>query len=157
MPSLRVFSLIVGVASSFAGCSRAQTAFEQVQICAGDERGVAQLKSLMRAVAQSENLQFIDNSAQQAQDLKDTGADKALKRDVSHAIDLRIEGEGGLGVTAGNFGLPPYQVGLGFTEGRDPATAHRVANHLISSLSHRWNVQRVPSNQGILPMKGCGA
>jgi len=64
MPSFRVFSLIAGVASCFAGCSGAQSAFEQVQMCVGDERGVAELKSLMRSVAQSENLQFIDNSAQ---------------------------------------------------------------------------------------------
>jgi len=155
--SLRVFSLIVAVASCFAGCSGAQSAFEQVQVCVGDERGVTELRSVMRAVAQSENLRFIDNSAQQAQDLKDVGADKALKRDVSRAIDLHIEGESGLGVTAGNLGLPDYQVGLGFTEGRDPAKAHRLANRLISSLSQHWNVQRVPSSQGILPMKGCGS
>ena len=157
MPSFRAFSLIAGVASCFAGCSGAQNAFEQVQMCIGDERGVAELESLMRSAAQSENLQFIDNSAQQAQDLKDVGADKALKRDVSRAIDLHIEGESGLGVTAGNLGLPPYQVGLGFTEGRDPAKAHRLANRLISSLSQHWTVQRVPSSQGILPMKGCGS
>jgi hypothetical protein len=111
----------------------------------------------MRSVAQSENLQFIDNSTQQAQELKDVGADKAFNRDVSGAIDLHIEGENGLGVTAGNLGLPPYQVGLGFTEGRDPTEAHRLANRLIGSLSQHWNVQRVPSNQGILPMKGCGS
>lgn len=157
MPSLRVFSLIVGVATCFAGCARARSAFEQVQMCVGDEQGIAELKSVMRAVAQSENLRFIDNSDQQAQDVKDVGADKALKRDVSRAIDLHIEGESGLGVTAGNLGLPAYQVGLGFSEGRDPGKAHRLANRLIYSLSQHWNVQRVPSSQGILPMKGCGS
>jgi hypothetical protein len=157
MPTLRVFSLIAGVASCVAGCAGAQSAFEQVQMCVGNERGVAELKRVMRSVAQSENLQLIDNSAQQAQNLKEVGADRPLKRDVSRAIDLHIEGESGLGVTAGNLGLPPYQVGLGFTEGRDPAKAHRLANHLISRLSQRWDVQRVPSSEGIFPMKGCGS
>lgn len=157
MPSLRVFSLIVGVANCFAGCAGAQSAFEQVQMCVGDERGVAELKSVMRAVAQSENLRFIDNSDEQAKDVKDVGADKALERNVSRAIDLHIEGESGLGVTAGNLGLQQYQVGLGFTEGRDPAKAHRLANRLITSLSQHWNVQHVPSSQGILSMRGCGS
>ena len=157
MPFVRVFSLVVGIAVCFAGCSPAQRAFEQVRICVGDERGVAELKNVMQAVAQSENLQFIDNSAQQAQDLKEIATDRALKRDMFHAIDLHIEGESGLGVTAGNLGLPPYQVGLGFTEGRDAAKARQLANHLISSLSQHWSVQRVPSSQGISPMKGCGA
>lgn len=128
-----------------------------MQICVVDERGVAEVKNVMRAVARSENLQFIDNSAQEAHDLKDTGADKALKRDASHAVDIHIEGENGLGVTAGNLGLPPYQVGVGFTEGSDPPKARRLANHLITSLSQRFNVQPVPSNEGMLPMKGCGA
>lgn len=152
MAAVRVFFLIVAMYVSLTACSREQSAFEQVQICAEDERGVAELKNVMQAVAQAENLRFIDNSPSQTRDLGKVGAD----RDVSHAIDLHIEGEGGLGVTAGNLGLPTYQVGLGFTEGSDPAKARHLANHLISGLSQHWSVQRVPSSQGILPMRGCG-
>lgn len=157
MPCVRVFLLIVVIAVCFAGCSGAQRTFEQVQLCVRDERGVAELKNVMQAVALSQNFQFLDNSAPQANVLKNIGADRALKRDVSHAIDLHVEGESGLGVTAGNLGLPPYQVGVGFTAGSNAVKARQLANNLISSLSQHWNVQRVPSSQGILPMKGCGA
>jgi hypothetical protein len=93
----------------------------------------------------------------QARSLKEIGADKALKSDLSQTIDLHIEGKGGLGVTAGNLGLPPHQVGLGFTAGSDAAKARRLATNLTSSLSQHWSVQRVPTSQGVLPMTGCGA
>jgi hypothetical protein len=109
----------------------------------------------MSAVAASEKLHFIDNSASQARDLEDIEAGKALKSDASWAIDFHIEGPKGLGVTAGNLGLPPYQVGLGFTDGADPAKARRLANLLIASLSQRWHVDRVPTDQGIMPSRAC--
>ena len=144
-------------AQALNGCSRAQEAFETVQICVGNEQGVAALKNVMVAVARSEGLQFIDNSAQQASDMKAIDADKALKRDVALAIDFRIEGPNGLGVTAGNLGLPPYQVGMGFTEGDDGPKAHQLADRLIGTLSQRWDVQRFTHGKGVMPMKACGA
>jgi hypothetical protein len=141
---------------TLGGCSRAQESFLSVQTCVADQQGVAELKDMMRSTAQSEGLQFIDNSAQQASALKDVGADKALKRDVSRAIDVHIEGKDGLGVTAGNLGLPPYQVALGFTEGADPAKAHRLSDRLVQTLSQRWHVEVVPAGEGAMPMKTCG-
>jgi hypothetical protein len=124
-------------------------------MCVVNDRGVAELKTLMRAAAASENLQFIDNSANAASDLKEIGADKLLHRDASLAIDVHIEGEHGLGATAANLGLPPYQVSLGFTEGRDPAKAHRLSKQLIEALSKHWRVEAIPSGKGAMPMKSC--
>jgi len=145
------------MAVSLNGCTRAQEAFETVQICVGNERGVADLKRAMMTVAEAEGLQFIDNSAQQRMELKAIEADKALNRDAASAIDFHIEGKSGMGATAGNLGLPPYQIGLGFTEGDDPAKAHQLADRLINALSQRWAVQRIPHGEGVLPMKTCGA
>lgn len=155
MPAVRMLSLIVAAEVVLTGCSRTQSAFEQVQICVEDARGLAELKKLMEAVSQAENLHFIDNSASQARQLSDVGAGRALGHDVSHAIDLHIEGEDGLGVTATNLGLPTYQVGLGFAEGSDPTKARHLADHLVGRLSQHWSVQPVPSDQGIVPMKDC--
>jgi hypothetical protein len=124
-------------------------------MCVVDERGVAELKGLMRATAASEHLRFIDNSAQQSSDSKSIGTDKLLKR-ASLAIDVHIEGKGGMGVTAGNLGLPPYQVALGFTEGSDAAKAHQLSARLIQALSQRWQVETIPAGKGALPMKRCG-
>lgn len=155
--ALRVLLLMIGAAMALNGCSRAKEAFETAQICVGNQQGVAALKSVMAAAAQSEGLRFIDNSAQQAGDLKAIGADEVLKRDVALAIDFHIEGTNGLGVTAGNLGLPPFQVGMAFTEGNDPPKAHRLADQLIGALSQRWNVQRLAPGTSVLPMKTCGA
>jgi hypothetical protein len=125
-------------------------------MCVVDDRGVAELKDLMRATAASEHLQFIDNSAQQGHELKAVGADKLLKRDASLAIDLHIEGNNGMGVTAGNLGLPPYQVAFGFTEGSDAAKAHELSARLIQALLRRWRVETIPAGKGATPMQSCG-
>ena len=135
------------------GCAGPQEAFQNVQLCIADERGVLELKRIMRAVAQSKNLEFIDNSARQGENLKAMGADKALGRDASRAIDVHIEGENGMGVTAGNLGLPEYQVALGFTEGTNPSMARVLSNELIKALSQRWHVEVVPLGKGAMPMK----
>lgn len=137
-------------------CSPAKESFRSVQMCVVDSRGVAELKALMRATAASEHLQFIDNGAEQGSELRAMGADKLLKRDASLAIDLHIEGNDGMGVTAGNLGLPPYQVALGFTEGSDVAKAHRLSARLIQALSQRWQVETIPAGKGAMPMKSCG-
>lgn len=154
--SIILLSSLISVVPLCHGCSPAQEAFGVIETCVVDQRGVEELKSVMRAVAQAENLKFIDNSAQQVSDIKTIGADKLLKRNLSLAIDLHIEGKGGMGVTAGNLGLAPYQVALGFTEGSDPAKAHRLSDRLVKALSRRWHVQTVPKGEGVGPMKSCG-
>ena len=138
------------------GCAGAQESFQTVQVCVDNQRGLDDLKSVMVTVAHSEGLQFIDNSAQQAADLKVIGADKALKRDAAHAVDFHIEGSSGLGATAGNLGLSPYQIGVGVTEGNDPAKAHKLAESLVRALSRRWVVLKISLAEGIQPMKSCG-
>jgi len=137
-------------------CSRAQESFLSLQMCVFDENGIDQLKSVMHTLAKSENLKFIDNSAATGQALKNIGADKAMSRDASLAVDLHIEGQGGLGVTAGNLGLPPYQIALGFTEGSEPGRAHKLAHHVVQALSKRWQVEQVAQGKGVFPMKTCG-
>ncbi|GAO40615.1 hypothetical protein SCH01S_49_00290 [Sphingomonas changbaiensis NBRC 104936] len=109
----------------------------------------------MRQIAQSENLRFIDGSAKTADALKVMGADKYLKSDPARSINVGIVGDRGMGVTAGNLGLPPYQVALGFTEGSDAAKAHRLSSHLVAALSQYWNVEIVPKGRGASPMKAC--
>jgi hypothetical protein len=148
--------VIASLALILQGCSKMQESFLTVQTCLVDQAGVIQFKSMMRSVAKVEDLKYIDNSAHQGASLKTMEADKLLKRDAALAIDVHIEGPGGMGVTAGNLGLPPYQVALGFTEGSDAAKAHRLSDRLVQALSQRWRVETVPQGKGALPMKTCG-
>jgi hypothetical protein len=150
------FISLVAFAFILQGCTKMQESFMTAQACLVDQMGVLQFKSIMRSIAKLEDLNYIDNSAQHGSDLKQIGADKLLKRDAALAIDVHIEGEGGIGVTAGNLGLPPYQIALGFTEGSDAARAHRLSDRLVQALSQQWHVEILPQGRGVLPMKMCG-
>ena len=156
MRYLKVVIALSAVALTASKCSRAQDAFLTAQLCVVDAAGVDELRTVMRTVAQSEGLEFIDNSETTRRALKDIGADKASKNDAAALIiDFHIEGKRGLGVTAGNFGLPTYQIALGFTEGVNASKARRLANHLIQALSQRWRVETVPRATGVFPMSSC--
>ena len=147
---------MMGMIMALQGCSRAQESFLSVEMCVVDQAGVLQLKNIMRDIARSENLEFIDNSAQQKSDLQAMGADKLLKRDATRAIDLHIEGRQGMGATAGNLGLPSYQVAIGFTEGANPVAGRRLSDRLVKALSQHWHVEVIPKGKGAFPMRSCG-
>lgn len=62
---------------------------------------------------------FIDNSAQTQADLQRIGVNSPPFPEGEPLINMGINGPGGVGVTAGNLGLPGYRVALGFTEGTE--------------------------------------
>lgn len=138
------------------GCSRTQEAFLSIQICLIDQQGVVKFLDIMQEVAKAENLTFIDSSAKTAAELKMIDPNKDAKRDLFRIIHVGIEGSGGMGVTAGNLGLPAYQIALGFTEGDDAVKAHQLSKRLVATLSQYWLIETVPAGQGALPLKACG-
>lgn len=138
-----------------AKCSPAQTEFLVVQVCLADQTEIVELAEAMREVARAEGLRFTDGSAETANYLKSVRDKGLVQLDHIPTINMGIEGDYGLGVTAGNLGLPSNQVALGFTAGRNSAKAHKLANHLVRLLSKRWRVQRVPEGQGSLPITSC--
>lgn len=153
---IKLLGAMASLALILQGCSKMQEPFLMVQMCIVDQTGVAQLKGVMRSIAKLEDLTYIDNSAQQGANLKTMGADKLLKQDAALAIDVYLKGKGGMWVSAGNLGLPPYQIALGFTEGTDAAKAHRLSDRLVKALAQLWHIETVPQGKGALPMKTCG-
>ncbi len=117
---------------------------------------MSQFLGVMREVAKAESLKFADGSAKTGVELKTIGADNYLKRNPALTINVGIEGDGGMGVTADNLGLPPYQVALGFTAGSDAIKAHQLSDRLVKALSQQWRVETVPQGQGVSPMSSCG-
>ena len=136
-------------------CSRAQEAFLTVQVCLAGKGGVAQFEKILREVAHSEELTFVDNSAATKDYLQDVRDKGLVKLDHAPTINMSIEGKRGLGVTAGNIGLPTNQVAIGFTAGANATKAHKLADHLVQALSQLWQVQTVPKGQGVFPMNSC--
>jgi hypothetical protein len=125
-------------------------------MCLVDQRGVEQFLEIMRGIAKSENLKFIDDSLDAAESLRVMGADKRLNFDSAFTIHVGIKDKGDVLAMGGNIGLPPYQVTLGFGEGNDEAKAHRLSDKLIKAFSQQWHVEKVPEGKGSLPMKTCG-
>jgi len=148
--------MAMGISIFLDGCGRSQEAFLTVGVCAGDQGGVEQVLETMRATAKSAGLKFIDQSAETRANLENVDANKSLKYGADSLVDAHIEGAGGMGVTASNLGLPPFQIALGFTAGSDSAKGHHLADQLVRALSERWHVQKIPEGEGVRPLKECG-
>ncbi|TBR36723.1 hypothetical protein EYV96_12455 [Dyella terrae] len=106
--------------------------------------------STMKEIAHSEKMSFVDRS-------KETQADLVrLKKDPGYRlINIGVEREDGVGLSAGNLGLSQYEVAIGFSEGSNPAQAHQFADLVVETLKRKWDIHVVPSDRGALPMKGC--
>jgi len=122
-----------------------------VQICLGNEQGLKDFTDRMRSVARSEQMTFVDGSSDTKKDLETMGA----LRQAGPIIHMGVEREDGLGLTAGNIGLPGFQVAVGFSEGSNPPEAHAFAKRVIDLLETQWRVETVPPGKGALPLKSC--
>jgi hypothetical protein len=147
---------LLALAGALAGCGEGKHPFLIAQICLGDAENLATFTREMRIIAQAENMRFIEGSAE-------TKADLAVidPEGISHELDgpvihMGVERGDGMGVDAGNLGLPGYQVALGFSEGSSPDEARRFARTVVSRLARRWHVKTVPPGVGAQPMRGCG-
>lgn len=148
---LRV-AVMIALTGALCGCPEGKRPFKIVQLCLGDQKNLTQFANILKSVAQSESMAFIDGSASTARDLKEIG----VKIDPSAPIiNLGVERKDGMGLIAGNLGLPNYQVALGFSEGSDSAEAHRFADTVVRKVSEQWHVLVVPAGRGALPLTTC--
>jgi hypothetical protein len=155
MKSYIFCAVVIILSGVLYGCTQGKRPFLIVQVCLRDEQNLALFTSMMKSIAQSERMSFIDRSAATESELRSTDhvLDK-LKQDTP-IVNLGIEGKGGVGMSAGNLGLPNYQVALGFSEGSDPPGAHAFSDRVVSRLKARWHVETVPAGKGAFPLKTC--
>ena len=156
-PSFWTLCITVGASILIAGCGATQHNNRIVQFCLHDTAGLDDLRSVMRSFADAQSMAFIDNSAQTQADLQRIGVDSPPLPEGEPLINMGINGPGGLGVTAGNLGLPGYQVALGFTEGPDAAKGKAFADALVRQLDQRWELVEVPNpdERGAFPLPNC--
>jgi hypothetical protein len=156
-PSFWTLCITVGASILIAACGAAQRNNRIVQFCLHDTAGIDDLRSVMRSFADAQSMTFIDNSAQTQADLERIGAKSPPLPKGEPLINMGINGPGGLGVTAGNLGLPGYQVALGFTEGNDATKGIAFTNALIRELDQRWELVEVPNpdERGAFPLPNC--
>jgi len=150
----RVFCL-VAIGAFVAGCSSGKRPFLLVQGCLGDAAGVDAFVVEMTQIARDESLRFIDGSSNVEIELNASGYDGQERTHGSKVLHLGIVRPDGSGVTAGNIGLPGFEVALGFSEGSDAKAAMAFATRVVERLERQWRWQVVPQGQGALPMGGC--
>jgi len=147
-----VTAILVGLLS---GCSSGKPPALMVQLCLQDDQGVSDFLGLMQSVAASEQMKFVDVSADTQEKLKVIHAKYAKLATPSSVINVDIETADGLIVTADNIDLPTYQVSVDFTGYLSPTDKQRFIDILIPKLRARWQVDTVPAGVRPFPMTSC--
>jgi hypothetical protein len=141
---------LIPLLGMLSGCGEGKRPFLMVQTCLGDERNVVLFENMLRIIAQSKNMTYLDGSKKTQDGLA------RLKASPSYRlIYVGVDRNDGMGLYAGNLGLSAYEVAIGFSEGSNPSEAHQFANLVVRTLKERWRVDVVPQGQGALPMNGC--
>lgn len=151
MRSCIVSAVLISLLFMLHGCAPGKRPFLIVQLCLGDERNLADFSSMMRSIAQSEGMKFVDGSAETKKDLKIMSA----PHQTGPVINMGFDREDGVGLMAGDLGSPDYQVAVGFSEGSNPTGAHAFADRVVGRLKTRWHVDNVPAGKGAFPMRTC--
>jgi hypothetical protein len=148
-------SITLMLAGLLSGCPSGKPQALMVQLCLQDDQGVSDFLNVMQSVAASENMNFVDVSADTQEKLKTIHAKYAKLATPSSVINVDIESGDRLVVTADNIDLPTYQVSVDFTGNLSPADKQRFVDILIPRLRAQWLVDTVPVGIRPFAMKSC--
>lgn len=139
--------LLLCLLSLLSGCGKRGF---QVQVCLGDEQNVAVFKDMMKSIARSQHMKYIDGSAATQKYLTVIKANPDYR-----LINIGLEGKDDLYMDATNLGLSAYEVSVGFAQGTNHAEVHRFADTVVSALKTKWHVYSVPPDRGAFPLAAC--
>jgi hypothetical protein len=126
-----------------------------IELCVRNDQGLADFVDIMRSIAVSEHMMFVDGGAQTQQELRVVGS-KFEKLDTPGSVlNFGLERGNDPVIMGDNLGLPQYQIVLGFSGNAEPAEMHRLANVVEQRLGELWQVITVPDGTGALPMNTC--
>lgn len=101
----------------------------------------------MKIISESNEMKFIDRSEVSQKELAN------LKVNPDYPlINISAKDKNRVGWGASNFSLSAYEVVIGFSEGSDPAYARIFAQKVINQLGTEWQVYKVPSGRGAMPI-----
>jgi hypothetical protein len=126
-------------------------------MCLRDEQDLALFTTMMKSVAMSERMEYSDSSAATQADLTSIYRKLGKENPNAPAINIFVLRKDGMGLGAGNMGLPRNQLAVGFSEGADSPEAQAFANKVISKLKSQWVIENVPPGKGALPLGKCPA
>lgn len=148
-------SAVLIVCLVIAACTHGKRPFLLVQVCLPTPGDRAHFIQTIQAIGAKDHMAYVDRSASTEGELKAT--DHVLSKLGQHSpvMNLGLQGDDGVGLGAGNLGLPDHQFAVGFSEGSNPAKAHRFAEDVVSKLKEMWHVEVVTQGQGARGMRSC--
>jgi len=135
------------------GCTQGERSFLIVQVCLNDRQDLSEFKNLIESVANAEHMQFTDRSDETQRELQSINNPNVHQ--AWQAINFGIIGEDGIGLTAGNIGMPANEIAVGFTGVSDLPRARNLANSVVNKLQERWHVETLPEGTAAQGMRKC--
>src|SRR5579859_1782768 len=83
-----------------SGCAPGKRPFLVVQVCLRDQPNLALFTSMMKSIAQSEGMTFMDRSAATEVELKATDRVLDKLKQNTPVVNLGIQGKDGIGMSA---------------------------------------------------------
>jgi hypothetical protein len=143
------------IASVLLGCHHGLPPVLTVQMCLSNQQDVSRFLAVMQSISQTEGMRFVDGSADTEKLLQGSGNPDKERGTGSPAINVGILGEDGTGAIAGNLGLPPFQVAIGFPAGTNPTKARAFAELTVKRLQQQWRVVPIAAGSGAMPLADC--
>jgi hypothetical protein len=135
------------------GCTPGKRPFLMVQMCLQDERELADLTRIMKSIAESNGLTFVDRSQETKAELNEIR--KSAPNTPIATLNIGTIDPDGVGFSAGNLGMGSTEVVVGFSEGSNSSKAHLLADTVVKELQLHWKLETVPSDKGAFPNPNC--
>lgn len=155
---MQIRFVILTLAMTFlSSCQpRQQEPFKMVQFCVKNNAGIDILSRELRATAKNEGMHFIDNTKAARNGLAVTAQSPSQQQEAFWLVHFVLQTEDGMGATATNLGLSPFEFGLGFTDAGDINKASSFATRIVKKLEKYWRIIPIAPGVGALPSKECG-
>ncbi|PWR22053.1 hypothetical protein [Zavarzinia compransoris] len=147
--------MLICVSLMGAGCGEGKRPYAMVHMCVVNDDGVSTFKHVMREIAASEGMEFVDGSARTDKELKIINPDGKYNFINGGIINVGMQGNG-ISLSATNLGLLKYQIAIGFSGDAEREQTAEFVQRVVGPLSRHWVVEFVPSDQGVFKMDECG-
>jgi hypothetical protein len=147
----------VALLALLSACSSGTHGFRVAKICVTNKEDALRLVHEMKQIANEEKMEFLDGSAATARGAEIIGYADPGRADGSVTIHIAVERIDGMGVTVANFGLPGYQMAIGFSEGSNRSEGTRFADKVIDRLSRLGRLEELPFGSSVMPDPKCGS
>jgi hypothetical protein len=109
-------------------------------------------KGTLQKIARDERMHFVDGSATTTRDLKIIDPAGNNIHTDGRLLFVAVEAQD-FSLMAGNLGLNPYDISVGF--GPDTSEARAFSDRVIARLKQNWRLKELPKDSGAFPDPKC--